>query len=224
MKALYDNSVFLRPPNPSSSSTSIPDSGWTEISFMTAIDRVVTTWRPHVLRLDTEKHSDNCYCFFDNDSNIEWTPWGSNTTLVPSHLALLVNSEHSSFISASLNFGSALIVLHALKTSTFLSLFSVFGKFDPAHEIIVPNTLSELFLRLEGAKGDAPAATTRCSNSFFVFGQVPWCTESAPPPSDCGESRGVVKIELDPSIDGDDEDDDMEPSGEVREFTPGGVT
>ena len=125
-----------------------------------------------------------------------------------------------------MNFGSALILLHALNTSIFLSLFAVFGKLEPAHEIIVPNTVSELFLRLGGAKGDAPAAIARCSNSFFVFGQPlpsPWCTESPPPLSDCGdcgESRGVVKTELDPSIDGDDEDDDMED----REFISGGVT
>jgi len=125
-----------------------------------------------------------------------------------------------------LNFGSALILLHALNTSIFLSLLGVFGKFDPAHVIIVPR-VSELFLTLGGAKGDAPAAAARCSNSFFVLGQPLlslWCTGSPPPPSDCGESCGVVKIELDPSIDGDDEDDDMEPSGEDREFIPGGVT
>ena len=59
MKALYDNSVSCAHPirRHRRRSSSMSDSGWTEVSFMTAIDREVVTWRPRVPCLLTQRNT-----------------------------------------------------------------------------------------------------------------------------------------------------------------------
>jgi hypothetical protein len=98
------------------------------------------------------------------------TPWGSKTTFVPSHFALDVNSVHSRSMSTSLNLGFDVMLRHALSTSIFLSLFSVFGRDVPAHEITEPR-LESLFRKLV-AKGDRPADSIRFAISPLVLGQA----------------------------------------------------
>lgn len=117
-----------------------------------------------------------------------------------------------------MNLGSALILLHALSTSIFLSLLTVVGKLDPEHAIIVPSTASELLRTLTGgANGDAPSLAIRFSSSFLVRGHVSslWCgtlfellmSDAGVDEDDAGESRGVNTSE-EPRTDGDDDDDE----------------
>lgn len=87
---------------------------------------------------------------------------------------------------------------------------------------MVPNTLSELFRRLGGANGEAPADWIRCSNSFFVFGQV--SSECGLSTSDGGESRGVGNTEADPRAEGDEDEDDEVAFAGDREFVAVGDT
>ena len=135
---------------------------------------------PHLIHTDQLHLQFACdyYCvLFESDSMILCISSGSSTTFVPSHLAFEVNSEHRLLISMfaswtvslgpaqspndsnpqTLTLGLLVIVLHALKTSTFLSFFSVLGNLEPAHETIIPMSCS-IFCTLAGANGDSPAS------------------------------------------------------------------
>lgn len=109
----------------------------------------------------------------------------------------------------TLNLGSARILRQALRTSIFLSLFAVLGKLEPAQDIMVPSTLSELFRRLAGAKGDGPSSWIRCSSSCLFFGHFSslW-TIGGLSRSVGGVSRGVRKLEEVPMIEGEDEEEE----------------
>jgi len=75
-----------------------------------------------------------CFTLAVSVSMICETPEGSSTTFVPSHLALSVNSVHSSLMSMSLNLGSEVMLLQALSTSIFLSLFRLGETRPSAHD------------------------------------------------------------------------------------------
>jgi len=108
-----------------------------------------------------------------------------------------------------LNLGFDVILLQALSTSTFCSLFCVFGKLVAPSQLIIDNTPSELFRTPGfwhvGPNGDGPHSSIRFTSSAFVFGHcVPsWPSPLAPP---SGESFGVNSW----SVEGDDDDVDVE--------------
>lgn len=104
-----------------------------------------------------------------------------------------------------------MILRHALKTSMFWSLLTVFGKLDPAHVIMEPETLSVLLRRgIGGPNGEGPVSTIFLNRSDLVLGHsLSSCPVSE---SDVKLSLGELKRGSEPLKDGDD--DDEEAAGE----------
>ena len=100
-----------------------------------------------------------------------------------------------------------MILRHALKTSMFWSLLTVFGKFDPAHVIMEPKTLSVLLRRgIGGPNGEGPVSTIFLNRSDLVLGHsLSSCPASE---SDVKLSLGELKRGSEPLKDGDDDDDE----------------
>jgi len=144
-------------------------------------------------------------CFIVSESMMERTPCGSSTTFVPSHRALLENSEQSSAMSESLNCGVDVTVRHAWRISIFLSLAAVCGNADPSH--MTDDSVLRKTGVLSGANGDEPDDVICDRNSAFVFGHS---SDSPPISVSEPESRGVLKSG---SEDWDD-DDVVELAGE----------
>jgi len=135
-------------------SMTVPDADAGDVTEMLSTHRRVGCRRRSILG---GRICARLYCL-DSAFKMEWTPWGSNTTFLPSQRALSVNSVHSSLMSASLYFGFEVILRQALRTSTFWSLSVVFGKLvDPLHVMIEPSTSSDPFRTVSfGAKSEGP--------------------------------------------------------------------
>jgi len=102
------------------------------------------------------------------------------------------------------------ILRHALKTSMFWSLLTVFGKLDPAHVIMEPKTPSVLRRGIGGPNGEGPVSTIFLNRSDLVLGHsFSSCPVSE---SDVILSLGELKRGSEPLKDGDD--DDEEAAGE----------